>query len=430
MPGRSAYYRGAHLNPIQHKSSPLIGRNNIELALAYWTLTLVYGVIFLCADQRPSRNDEGAHWARAMQILSGHIKPVASATVEGRFGAVSDDGRFRDFSNTSVYNPVVYLPSLLSGRNYFAACILTLICSVTITSVAILLSREMSALIAVSALLPTVFLSYLYPSADSLTTAFAFLFFAVIWYVRGKDGVSFLDVTALAMSALVLGCAKPTTLALLVLLPLAISSNRRLVTEWLKLLPAVVCALVPAVAWEGVVSSVAPGVKSLEEMADTRNTLLANPSSMLLTLWKTLINPLDNSVEPHENIARNIQLLNGSEFTVLPMSTMVPILLVFVLVAVRTIQKLDIDGIDRTFAVLTCAAVYVLTTLAMIMTWKGQPGGYAEGMQSRYFTILMPIVPLVFPPVVKITAGGKRFFRLCIVLVLITYVGMFFAHVA
>lgn len=432
MSGHADSLHGMHIaqrSVPQYKlfvSVPL-QRSHRLISLAYGLFNVIYGVLFIVCDQHPSRNDEKAHWLRAMQIMSGHPRSVADPGSASRFGGIGQDGVFTDFSNTAVYSPLVYFPSLFSGGDYRTACIFTLLFCTVITSVAILLCGGMGPLMAVSAMLPTVFLSYSFPSADSITTAIAFLFIGAVFYCRDNPSPGALAM--LTFISVALGCTKSTNTALLLLLPLVIKRNSPFKSwNWMSVFIPLLAAVVPALLWQHAIRAIAPGTKTISEMRDTEFRIVSEPWRFLQSIGRTLINPLDKSQEGVENVTRNIELLTGSQYTILPLTVMAPILLAYVLVAIYAINRIRLSYAGNAIVLCSLAAFYVLTCAAMLVTWKGDVGGYAEGMQSRYFVPCLPILPLIFHNSFTLEYTKKYFQIVCASLILITYIGMFFAH--
>lgn len=103
---------------------------------------------------------------------------------------------------------------MLSGGHLRVACALTLIVAVGFTTLAIHIAGQYKTLILGIAVLPIVFFSYLYPTADAMTNSFSLLFVAQILYLLQKESIRWKDISLLALSALYLGQLKITLLCI------------------------------------------------------------------------------------------------------------------------------------------------------------------------------------------------------------------------
>lgn len=182
------------------------------IEFGYFALSTIAGVILILFDRRPSRNDFDAHWSRAQQVASFQFLSTPDPSGSGDYGAISADGYFVPFNNTAINSPFAYLPSMLSGGHLRVACALTLIVAVGFTTLAIHIAGQYKTLILGIAVLPIVFFSYLYPTADAMTNSFSLLFVAQILYLLQKESIRWKDISLLALSALYLGQLKITLL--------------------------------------------------------------------------------------------------------------------------------------------------------------------------------------------------------------------------
>ncbi|MCH3975788.1 MAG: DUF2142 domain-containing protein [Bifidobacterium tibiigranuli] len=414
-------------------------RNSIATGCAYIVFTLIYGVLFIMFDKAPAQNDGANQWLRALQVASGQIRAIPNPADPSQFGGLDAAGHFQAFNNTAAYSPFLYFPSLLGTGNYMTASIMTLVSCALITGFAIAISAELSSLLAISALLPTAFLSYLFPTADAVTNAIAFLFIGFVFMLRRSTRHRHWVLLGLTIAAFLLGCTKPTSLALLIILPLGIAPRavtppavappaKRKAAAYAALALPALCAVIPALLWQHAVRMIAPGAKSLSEMSGISHQLMAHPWLLVRTIIKSSVNPLNHSVESVDNIGRNVELAVGSQDTMLPLTIMAPILLAFVLVGLQTAHQLNLRVPEKLTAFASVAVFFSLICLAMILIWVGKLGGYAEGMQGRYFVPCLPLVMLFMPTAGMHAQDSARLNRIVAALIAITYIGMFVAH--
>jgi uncharacterized membrane protein len=397
----------------------------VRIAGLYFVFTSLCGMALILFDRRPSRNDEGQHWRRACQIASGQLRALPNPANPAQYGSIDAHGGFLQFNNTAVYSPFLYFPSALAPGRYHIASALTLLCCAALTALAIALSGRLAMLMAMAALMPTVFLSYLYPTADAVNTSVALLFIGLTLHLKGSGRRWLWILAALTACAAMLGATKPTNLALLVLLAVCLKRGDALRNALLAL-PAL-AALAPALLWHHATRMIAPGVKDVAGVAAAQHQLLSHPVLLLESIGRSLVQPLDvSTVEGGSNITRNVQLVTGSEFALLPLPVMAPILVAFVLAGIGAARHAPCSM--RWAAGAALCAFLALTVLAMVSTWLGTPGGYAEGMQSRYFAPVLPLAAMLMP------GGGLRIYderRLnmdIMGLTALTYAGLLLAH--
>lgn len=444
-------------------------RRYTTLPAIYMALTLACGLAMIFWDRNPARNDATPHWLRVRMLLRGQIFPVRNPAdpSSDQWGAVID-GTFHAFNNTVINSPVAYWPSLLSGGNERAACILTLAVATLTTGAAMLLARDFQMLIAAAAILPMTFLSYIYPTADAMTNSLSFLFIGLLLYCMQQPRPTWVHWTALCAAAALLGQVK-ITCALLALLSFALirrpggrrpqaaaqsqqgvrqvpphhrqvrqpmreaSGHSIAARNLLTILPPL-CALASSWAWNANFAAItsAPSKVSSAEYQELRHYALTHPLDTLKSIVVTMFAPLDASQERIDgelvNPRRNLQLFAGSEKTQLGPFTMVPLLfavalLVLYTASIRRIRHAAALWLDAAI----CLAFFAMTCLAMLTSWAGAIGGYADGMQSRY---CIPIAPLLFLLVPRLARFDRPRFTLAFIgaLTAFGYAGLLIAH--
>lgn len=400
------------------------------IEFGYFALSTIAGVILILFDRRPSRNDFDAHWSRAQQVASFQFLSTPDPSGSGDYGAISADGYFVPFNNTAINSPFAYLPSMLSGGHLRVACALTLIVAVGFTTLAIHIAGQYKTLILGIAVLPIVFFSYLYPTTDAMTNSFSLLFVAQILYLLQKESIRWKDISLLALSALYLGQLKITLLCIapLVFMLWRIQRNNTKAIDWRMLIP-LCCACISNRIWAALAASIPPSaVTTSSDYAEAQMEALTHPLKLLASIFSSIVYPLDLTGDPYDT-GRNIQLFTGAETTQLPIAIMAPILLTSVLLIVwhnAHLPRLTI--IQRLILIAIVIIFYVLTCAGLIVSW-GAPnlGGYAGGLQTRYFIPIFPIMALLMPNLgIEISPRAGRTLVTC--LLAWSYAGILLAH--
>ncbi|KAB8288610.1 hypothetical protein DSM100688_0612 [Bifidobacterium ramosum] len=390
----------------------------IKLELLYGMVTVVSGLILICNDRYPARNDRGTHWRRAQQIASGQWLPQPSPDGRDLWGWYNPDGVFEAFNNTAVNSPFAYYPSLVAGfirqHDFALASVVTLLCSTIAVIAAIRLAGSARYAVAAVALLPTVFFSFTFPTADAVTNAVSLLIMAYVFRCRQCSRLTWPHI--IGLSVLAVACCLSKSTCVMLLLPVVMlgfaadpdaeEGRRRFRCDWRVLIPAA-CGSAAFLAWTSRIGDIPPLIGSnfdLAQYQEAKRLLLGHPADFVRTLWVTLIQPLDLNAEfDRHNMARNLQLFTGTEDTMLPNSVMLCVLLACVLLALKGsgFTRMLLPS-DRAALVLTVIGFYVLTCAAMMLVGRGvvltadRLGTYADGMQSRYFVpVLVPLLALL-----------------------------------
>ncbi|MBM6691925.1 DUF2142 domain-containing protein [Bifidobacterium pullorum subsp. saeculare] len=360
-----------------------------------------------------------------MQFLS---TPDPSGS--GNYGVVNAEGHFVPFNNTAINSPFAYLPSMFSGGHLRVACALTLIVAVGFTALAIHIAGQYKTLILGIAILPIVFFSYLYPTADAMTNSFSLLFVAQTLHLLQKESIRWKDIGLFALSALYLGQLKIT---LLCIIPLVFilwcgRRNNTKTIDWRMLIP-LCCACIANRIWAAITANIPPSaVVTSSDYVEAQMAVLTHPLKLLASVFSSIVYPLDLTGDPYD-ASRNIQLFTGAETTQLPVAVMVPVLLASVLLIVWHNAHLPrLTAIQRLILIAIVIIFYVLTCTGLIVSW-GAPnlGGYAGGLQTRYFIPIFPIAALLMPNLdIEISPRTGRTLVTC--LLAWSYAGILLAH--
>ncbi|NEG70496.1 DUF2142 domain-containing protein [Bifidobacterium choloepi] len=407
-------------------------RNFWTVPAFYFLLTVAAGVPIVLGDTNADGyNDAGAHWNRVLMLLAGHVLPQVDPDNGSQVGYATGGG-FVALNNTAVNSPFLYWPSLLSGGNRTLAALLTLLTSAAVVALAIRLAGRFQLLMAAAALVPMTFLSFVYPTADAVTVSVSFLFIGLILYLLQRPGLRPVDWVALCVVAVMLGQLK-VTCVLLVALVLLLAGK---LDGWKKLWLAVpaVFAVASCGLWNRLVSGFAPapGRVSAADYTALKSYCLSHPLAVVRSLLATMFMPLNDSTETIDgvkvNIQRNVQLFTGSEGTPLGSVVMVPVLLAVVLLAVYSVSLARVRStVSQVVMALIVVGFFAATVVAMLASWTGSVGGYAEGMQSRYF---IPVLPLFFLLLPRFFRCDRPRFLLacCAALIAWSYIGLVVAH--
>lgn len=399
-----------------------------RLEALYGATALVAGIVLIFADRRPSRYDFDDHWNRVLQIISGDVLPTRNPEGDG-FGAISENGKFIEFNNTAINSPFAYFPSLLSHGSIRIASLFTLLVSVALTVLAIHVAGKYRSIIFSTAILPTFFLQSIYPTADAMTDAFGLLFIAHVLHIWQQSALRKRDILISSILAICLGQLKITCAILILLLgvPFFRFLRKTPAKSFLLVIPAFLCA-VSLFFWNANIRTISPAHGVAYSTYQNRlHSLLRNPLSLLTSLGQTFIQPLDTTGESWDT-ARNAQFFLGSETTQLPATIMIFVLVAICLLIIRD-NRLRIPLYKEQIAIIAITVVmsYIAVCAAMLASWG--IGGYAHGIQSRYFILVLPLLGLLIPDF-SITIGKYVTMNRCIVgFIELGYVGLLLAHV-
>lgn len=414
---------------LRHEQREWVGPDAKRIALAYLVLTLLVGGLLILFDQRPATNDLEQHWQRASLISQGQFVAQESPKGDGKFGGYID-GEFVAFNNTAVNSPVAYFPSWFCLGRYRLACMLTLLIATLATALGVYLAGSFATLLCAAALLPMVFFSFTYPTADAMSNSMSILFIGSVLHFYQKERYVPWQLALLIGLGFVLGQVKVTCIILLLLLLLPFHKRflRDGVLDWWLSLPAV-AGVVSAYIWSRFTTGIAPVYQPLEKFRGALPAIVTDPVGLLRTVFITTFNPLDLTSSPN-NGGRNSFLFFGSEFVQLPALIMAPILIAIVLMLARgNGANRAFDKIDRAIIVTTALLFFLGTHVAMLASWSASMlGTYNQGIQTRYFIPEVPLVGLMVP-YLGVTFERERVSRALIVGLLVWgYGGLLIAH--
>lgn len=441
MHGRSETSSEGRRGTVWHHI--LSGLRGWRLEGFYTFVTLVSGLIMIYWDRRPARNDDRAHLGRLRQLASGTLLPVRSPDGSDLYGYWRD-GIFRPFNNTAVNSPVAYYPSILAFRihwnDYLLACVLTLVCSTLTVAIAIHVAKRYRYVICAAALLPAVFLSFLYVTTDAVINSLSLLFVAVALRLHQRAEVTWpATVLLVALSPLV-ALTKTTSVALLAMLflPVIATWRERHVIRWRMLLP-IVSGSAACLIWQRMTSHIPPILGedfTLERYQQAQQMFVSHPLEFVQSMLITLVQPLDfNRKTDKYNSIRNLQFFAGSEKAQLPTGVMLLIFVAIVLLLVKgNAAQHAIRWPERAIMGVMIAGFYALTCAAMLLVGSGlltadKLGVYADGMQNRYFIPMLVPMALMLPDfgiTVKRSTAVNATIMACVVL---GYAGIVCAHV-
>lgn len=213
-----------------------------------------------------------------------------------------DDSRiWIGFSNTAVYSPIVYLPTLIAiwaGHLFSAPILLTfylarlagLIIGVGLTYLALRILPVGRWTMLVLALLPTTVNEFAAVSADPITISTAFLVVALtLHYAFQEEAMTRRKWTLLGLAMLALGLAKPAYAVLFgvaLAIPIANAFARRR-RDVVALAGTLLVAGLPAIAWQVATKWVPPSFETTEKVSAQITNILSAPSQNLRTLFLT-----------------------------------------------------------------------------------------------------------------------------------------------
>ncbi len=433
----------------------------------YLALALPAGIAIILFDTNPSGYDWHHHWLRAQQVAHGGWLPVQSSTDPGHYGSFVN-GSFEEFNNTAVNSPFEYLPALLGFGHYRVACLATLAFCALTTGAAIVLSSRLSWVFAAIGLLPSVFLSSLYPTADAVIDSVSLLFLAMVLRVYDqRRRATARQCCALTVLALCVGQIKITCVLLLALLiPLMAPPSDE--GRHFDARPAVPLAagVGSFLAWHAATRGIPPvSYYSSAQIAARTHHVLTHPFDLLRSTVVTLVKPVDvagaqlaqDPGTSAQEIGKHTEFLVGIEHTMVPETFMLPAFVALGIMLLLSAAPLPAASPSATSSSaellpatsLPCreprrwdapmwvcsaavVAAYTIATVAAmaVISPSDGTGGWVLGLQSRYF---IPLLPLLLVPLANadLRLGRQREARrIATGLLAFAYLGIVVCHVA
>lgn len=343
-----------------------------------------------------------AHWARILQIMNGNIIPVFSEEYPD-WMIYRNHGEIITFNNTAVNTPFVYFPSLIVRGDFYVSSVATLICSAAIIAAAIWVAKSYANIILAIAILPTTFFSMIFPTADAITNSFCLLFVAIVLALyQRNDVLRHRHIVLLCVMGILLGQVKITcsiiALFALFLLPKVHGWGKKIALA----LP-VLSAGISMWLWRMRTSriAVAPNRVSLEKTHELEGQLLQSPWKVFPLIGRSLFEPMDFDHEKINgqlvNPRRNLQFFTGTEEIQLPLIVMAPVLIAIMILVIVHVNYNFISKLQIVLITLIIVLYYILSCVALSITWVGDINTYASGLQNRYFIPILPFAFLLFP---------------------------------
>ena len=396
------HYSGKRQRDLKHVEPHASG----YISLLYWIGTITTGCILIFCGKQHCFNDAMAHWARILQIRAGNIIPVFSDEYHD-WVVYRDHGKIITFNNTAVNAPFVYFPSLIVRGNFRVSSVATLICSATIIAVAIWVAKSYVNIILAIAILPTTFFSMIFPTADAVTNSYCLLFIAVVLCLYQRDDMlQYWHIALLCMMGALLGQVKITCFIIALFVLFLIPKAHGCVKKITLTLPALT-AFVSMWLWRAKTSqiAVAPNRVPLEKTHELEGQLLQSPWKIFLLIGRSLFKPMDFDTEKINgqlvNSRRNLQFFTGTEEIQLPLIVMAPVLIAIMMLLIVHMSYKNINKLQVGLIVLIIVLYYVLSCVAMSITWVGNVDVYASGLQNRYFIPVLPLAALLFPNFIR-----------------------------
>ena len=396
------HYSGKRQRDLKHVEPHASG----YISLLYWIGTITTGCILIFCGKQHCFNDAMAHWARILQIRAGNIIPVFSDEYHD-WVVYRDHGKIITFNNTAVNAPFVYFPSLIVRGNFRVSSVATLICSATIIAVAIWVAKSYVNIILAIAILPTTFFSMIFPTADAVTNSYCLLFIAVVLCLYQRDDMlQYWHIALLCMMGALLGQVKITCFIIALFVLFLIPKAHGCVKKITLALPALT-AFVSMWLWRAKTSqiAVAPNRVPLEKTHELEGQLLQSPWKIFLLIGRSLFKPMDFDTEKINgqlvNSRRNLQFFTGTEEIQLPLIVMAPVLIAIMMLLIVHMSYKNINKLQVGLIVLIIVLYYVLSCVAMSITWVGNVDVYASGLQNRYFIPVLPLAALLFPNFIR-----------------------------
>lgn len=461
------------LNDVARRA---VGANNCRsgwfsragLCSAYLIYSLFAGLFLVLATPPFQTPDAVAHFYRATQISSGDLlgkkfaeksggaidvaaiefsdlyaplafHPEVKATDEMRqrsaqlrwSGNASEVG----FPNTSIYPAYTYLPqalAILVGRashlsvrgTYIATCVLDLLFSVVLTSLAIAIGRSTSILIFAIALLPSTLMIYSSVSQEVTVLPLCFLLIACVDRLAALRRLVTRRWAVLLVSLLsVCVSARPPYAGLLLILfypGLHISSQngRYGLASRLTLVAIAATASVIAVAAFGLTawSNFGPS----HSVTGQLNYLLHSPGSLHSLVVRTL---RTNSVFYFDSFIGVLGWLDTHFNRDYYWAALVMLCMAFGAAVLDREEPAGDTLLARFMILLTFVSTAAMIFASLYLAWTPVGNGIVDGVQGRYFLAVVPLLALAIPTIswrkwehASVLVSCRQAFLVCVTL--------------
>nr|WP_240944998.1 DUF2142 domain-containing protein [Bifidobacterium sp. DSM 109960] len=311
-----------------------------------------------------------------------------------------------------------------------------MICSATIIAVAIWVAKSYANIILAIAILPTTFFSMIFPTADAITNSYCLLFIAVILGLYQRESsLRYRHIVLLCVMGVLLGQVK-ITCSIIALFVLFLLPKAQGYVKKIALMLPVLAAFISMWLWRVRTSqiAVAPNRVSLEKTHELEGQLLQSPWKIFPLIGRSLFEPMDFDTEKINgqlvNPRRNLQFFTGTEEVQLPLIVMAPVLIAIMVLLIVHMSYKSINKLQVGLVALIIVLYYVLSCVAMSITWVGNIDVYASGLQNRYFIPVLPLAALLIPNFIRSEHINRRTLAISVaVLTLFSYIAIVVTYV-
>jgi uncharacterized membrane protein len=308
---------------------------------------------------------------------------------------------FSSFANTALYSPVPYLPAAVAIRIgrlihltplwlLYAGRVAMLIAYLVVVAGAVYLMPLQKWTMVLLGLMPMSMFLAASLSADTMTTALAYLAIGLLLHLILKAEKATLGQLLLLVSALVLlALAKQAYFGVAFLFLLVprdkFSSSRQ---RWLATAGVIGLTLAANVAWAVSVRPLYVPIRPCVDPPGQVHWMLAHPLIYAKDVWYTIADSYRYSCVPGV-LGWGTVFLPRSAYTIY----WAALVATAVLDGSRPAPPLTIQ--TRAFSFCAYAAVLALATTCVYVTWHAVGDHYIHGVQARYF---QPVLPLLLLP--------------------------------
>lgn len=404
---------------------------DIKPEKVFLIIALIYGLTFLIFTPFMVP-DESPHFYKALDISAGHLTitkldgtsgiyiPESALTTFNNFSIDSlsqwlyfplnsNDKIFYDISGIAVasYSPIPYLASGLAisiGKlfNLSALALLymgrlaNLLVWILLSYLAIKITPVHKWVLLLIALMPMTLFEAASLSADSFTIAISLLTVALFFklsFENDNTKITNSDKYLLLILMSLVSLSKPTYIILIFLffmIPKNKFENEH--KRFLSFFLLFSVSLIVTLIWNFVNSGIympnhVLGVSFSGQIAYVLN----NPINYIFIMLSAYLN----------NINFHLTMLIGN-FAIVPLANPLPNWIVYsytivlVLVSLLDKKKLDITLIQKFISLVTFFLTMAAITAIIYISWNPLSQNYIEGIQSRYFIPIMPLLLLLF----------------------------------
>jgi uncharacterized membrane protein len=429
-----------------------ITNKTIKIEYTFLFLSLIIGLILAMVLPPNAVSDEPAHFFKAWDISEGNIIPKSAnimipETLSKYYNIkssqnyyINDEGTtFLDMSRTTIisYSPLPYLANALVMRiggffnfsvlNIIYLCrIINLLIYIILVYFAIKIIPILKHTLLLIALMPTTLFIASSVSGDSLTIALSFLTIAMFSNLALiKNKITPTDIFIISILSLSLSLTKPTYALISFLFFIIPYKKFQSITNWV--LTFIFSFLIPlsiSIIWNAIFkhfSSIldSEGFNSIiGQYVYNITFILSNPFNFLILLINTVIYKGNELIQTFVGFIGS----GGQNFFTAPLLFAYAFLVIVLFTSLYDVSDFKLNLKQRLIGLLIFSIIFLAISVVEFITFTPIGSNTIEGLVSRYFIPITPLLFLTFNNLIKSSVFLKNykifhlFFVSCIIL--------------